>query len=117
VNPGAVGDDAEQGTHSLGRARDVVAGDRRRSARRAQQRGEDLQQRRLARAVGAEQCDRLAAADLDGDAVEDADETEDLPDIADTNDRLETHPSNRRILARTATPVKEGPAPSAGRQR
>jgi hypothetical protein len=106
-----VGDDAEQRTHGLRRARDVVAGDRHCAARRPQQGGQDLQQGRLACPVGAEQRDRLATAHLEADAVEDGDETEDLADIDDTNDGIEVHPSNRPILAWAATPVKEASRP------
>src|SRR5438309_639181 len=107
VDPGAVGDDADQRAHGLGRAGDVVAGDARGPARRPQQRGEDLQQRRLAGAVGAEQRDGLAAAHLEADAVEDGEQTEDLAYTADTNEGLEAHRFNRHIFACATTPVKK----------
>ena len=50
--------------------RDVEAEDPRLAARRQQQRGEDLDQRRLAGAVGPEQPEELAGRDLEVDAGE-----------------------------------------------
>ena len=62
--------DADRGAHAVGVLGQVVAGDAHRAAVGADQGREDLDDRRLARAVGAEQREDRPLGDLEIDAVE-----------------------------------------------
>ena len=74
--------DADRGAHLRALLRDVVARDRRAAARRRQERREDLDGRRLARAVGPEEAVDLAGRDVQVDAVDGADAALELADQA-----------------------------------
>ena len=63
--------DADRGTDRVGFASDVVAGDLDVAAVGGDQRRQDVDRRRLARAVRAEQGEHGAGRDLEVDAVED----------------------------------------------
>ena len=74
--------DADRGAHLRALLRDVVARDGGACRRRRQQRREDLDRRRLARAVGPEEAVDLAGRDVQVDAVDGADAALELADEA-----------------------------------
>ena len=84
----------------LGLSHAVVTADRRRAAGGTKQRGDDLEERRLAGAVGSQQRDRLAGADVEIDAVEDTPGTEDADETDYADEWYGNHASNLGILAR-----------------
>src|SRR5262249_4235860 len=64
------GDEADRGLDAVLRPADVVPLDPDRSGRRAHEAREDLEQRRLARAVRPQEAEDLAVPDVEGDVLE-----------------------------------------------
>ena len=98
VDVGAVGHQAQVPPHGLGLADGVVPGHHDPPAGRAQERRQDLEQRRLARAVGAEQRDGLAARHVEGDAVQRPVGAERLAEVGDADEGVGGHQWNRLIV-------------------
>src|SRR5204862_3317448 len=80
-----------------------------RATRGAQQRGEHLDGRRLAGAVGAEEREDLAGLDVEGDVVDGGDGAERPDDVLDADDGVSGHGSLRaRMIAGAPAFVNPG---------
>jgi hypothetical protein len=77
------------------------------AAGRTQEGGDDLQQGRLAGAVGAEQRDGLAGDHVEVHAIENPLGTEDANETRDANEGYGTHAPSRVILTHCPETVKE----------
>jgi hypothetical protein len=102
---------AERGAPVLGIVRDVAAEEPHAAARGLERARDAVEQRRLARAVGADEHAPLARGDRERHAVHGRQAAEDLGELADLDRRLShrTSPSGARALARRAPPVPAAP--------
>src|SRR2546422_4273194 len=91
VDVRAVADQPHVRSHALGLPRAIVAGDQDRPARRAHERREDLEERRFAGAVRAEERDGLARADLERETVEHSVSTEGFAETGHADERVGGH--------------------------
>jgi len=91
VHIGAVGDEPDLAADELGVLRAIVAGDGRDPACWTHQGRQDLEQGRLAGAVGAQHRHRLAGLDVEVDAVQDAMVAEGLAETGHSDECLGGH--------------------------